>query len=120
MLLDFPKERIDWLIAISKQYNIFLFSNTNQIHYDCFMQIATKSIAPINFNNIFIKTYYSHAIGLRKPDAEAFEFILNEQQLKASETLFIDDTLGNIEGAEKVGIQTIWLKPPKTVLDLDL
>jgi putative hydrolase of the HAD superfamily len=120
MLLDFPKERIDWLVEISKRYKIFLFSNTNQIHYDSFIEIANKSIAPLDFNSIFIKAYYSHHMGLRKPDAESFEFILKEQSLNAAETLFIDDTIGNIEGAKKVGLQTIHLTKPTTVLDLNL
>jgi len=46
--------------------------------------------------------------------------ILLEQNLEPSETLFIDDTIGNIEGANAAGLQTIHLKPPMTVLDLEL
>ena len=34
LLLDFPPERIEWLKKIASKYRIFLFSNTNQIHYD--------------------------------------------------------------------------------------
>jgi len=92
MLLSFPKERIDWLKAINKKYRTFLFSNTNQIHYNAFMQIIEESFDGLDFNSLFMKAYYSHHMGLRKPDKEAFEFILNEQNIIAAETLFIDDT----------------------------
>jgi putative hydrolase of the HAD superfamily len=120
MLLDFPKERLDWLEKIKLRYHIFLFSNTNQIHYDAFMKIYRDNFGADNFNDHFIKAYYSQNIGLRKPYPESFEYILAEQQLDRSETLFIDDTLKNIEGANKIGLQTMHLAAPKTILDLHL
>jgi len=120
LLLDFPIERIKWLEQIGKKYKIFLFSNTNQIHYESFIQSFTKQTGVKDFNSFFIKAYYSHEIGLRKPNPESYQYILNEQGLVAEETLFIDDTIKNIEGAKSVGLQTIHLVAPKTVLDLDL
>ncbi|MBG9375875.1 HAD family phosphatase [Panacibacter sp. DH6] len=120
LLMDFPSERLEWLDDISKRYSVYLFSNTNKIHYDAFMDIFAKQAGHKNFNDYFIKAYYSHDIGLRKPYPASFEYILQEQQLQPSETLFIDDTWKNIEGAKGVGLQTIHLVPPKTVLDLAL
>ena len=119
LLLDFPVERLHWLKSVSKRYNTFLFSNTNRIHYDAFSQ-TFHNMMNEDFNSYFIKAYYSHEMGLRKPDPESFQYILNEQKLSPSETLFIDDTLKNVEAAAKLGIQTIHLVPPKTVLDLNL
>ena len=43
---------------------------------------------------------------MRKPTKEIFDFVINEQQLIPSRTLFIDDTLQHIEGAEKAGLKT--------------
>jgi epoxide hydrolase-like predicted phosphatase len=119
LLLDFPVERLHWLKSVSKRYNTFLFSNTNRIHYDAFSQ-SFHNMMNEDFNSYFIKAYYSHEMGLRKPDPESFQYILNQQKLSPSETLFIDDTLKNVEAAAKLGIQTIHLIPPKTVLDLNL
>jgi putative hydrolase of the HAD superfamily len=45
---------------------------------------------------------------------------LNEQGFQAGETLFIDDTIKNVEAAEALGLQTVHLKHPLTVLDLGL
>ena len=120
ILLDFPKERLDWLSEIKKKYKIYLFSNTNQIHYDAFIETFRKQTGIEDFNQYFIKAYYSQTLGLRKPYAAAYQKVLDEQNIIASETLFIDDTLKNIEGAKAVGLQTIHLAPPLTVLDLNL
>lgn len=120
MLLDFPLERLQWLQEIKQRYNIYLYSNTNQIHYDAFIQIANNTIGSNTFNSYFIKAYYSHEFGWRKPYAASYTAILQEQNLIAAETLFIDDTLKNITGAQEAGLQTIHLVAPNTVLDLDL
>ena len=120
LLLDFPVERLDWLNEIRKRFNTYLLSNTNKIHYEAFTRSFREQTGIDDFNEYFIKAYYSHEMGLRKPNTDAFLHILNEQNLKTGETLFIDDTLINIEGAKKVGLQTIYLAPPKTVLDLTL
>jgi len=119
LLLDFPIERLHWLKEIGKRYNTFLLSNTNKIHYDVFTKSFYDQTGE-NFNKHFIKAYYSHEIGLRKPYSESYLYILNEQNIKPEETLFIDDTLKNIEGARRVGLQTLHLVYPKTVLDLRL
>ena len=120
MLLSFPVERLRWLQAISKKYKVFLFSNTNQIHYDAFLEIFRKDTGVQGINGYFIKAYYSHEMGMRKPYVASFQKILDEQNLVAAETLFIDDTYKNIVGAEEAGLQTIYLVGPKTVLDLEL
>jgi putative hydrolase of the HAD superfamily len=120
MLGNFYLETLPWLKEIRSKYNIFLYSNTNKIHYDAIMEIFHGQTQQRNFDDYFMKAYYSHDIGLRKPYKEGFQKILEEQNLKAEETLFIDDTIKNVEGAEKAGLQTIHLVSPKTVLDLNL
>lgn len=120
MLGTFPAERLQWLKEIRKRYNIYLYSNTNLIHYIAFQKIFSKSTSGQNFDDYFIKAHYSHELGLRKPYPESFKKLLEIENLKADETLFIDDTAKNIEGAKAAGLHTILLLPPKTVLDLDL
>ncbi len=111
MLLDLPKERIDFLKEIGKRYPIFLFSNTNAIHYNAFRQRILADYGDADLlEKLFIKTYYSHVVGERKPTAAAFKTVLNEQQLNPKKTLFIDDSIQHIEGAKKLEIQTIHLQ----------
>jgi len=120
LLLDFPLERLAWLDTIRQKYKVYLFSNTNIIHYEAFMNRFTKTTGQPSLNQYFVKAWYSHELGLRKPNVDSFQKILEEEGLNPAETLFIDDTAKNIEGAQKAGLQTIHLTPPKTVLDLDL
>ncbi len=120
MLLDFPEERLNWLETIKQKYNVFLFSNTNQIHLDRFEEIYFHQFKKNNFRNYFIKAYFSNEVGFKKPNKESYLKILEEQNLIATETLFIDDTLKNIVGAQEAGLQTIHLAAPTTVLELNL
>ncbi len=120
MLGDFSANTLQWLEEVAKKFNIYLFSNTNLIHYKAFQQIFQQQTGKKSFDDYFLKAYYSHDLGLRKPYMEAFLKILELENLVAEETLFIDDTPGNIKGAEQAGLHTLLLLPPKTVLELDL
>ena len=42
-----------------------------------------------------------------KPDIEIYQYLLNEHQLVAEETVFIDDTDVNLIAASTLGIKTI-------------
>ncbi len=109
MLGEFWLDRLEWLNDINKQYNVYLFSNTNKIHYDAFLNTYNQLNFNKSFHSYFIKDYYSHVLGLRKPNIESYQAILKEQNLEAQETLFIDDTYKNIEGAIEAGLQTLHL-----------
>ncbi|MEN8928370.1 MAG: HAD-IA family hydrolase [Flavobacteriales bacterium] len=101
MLLDLPQERLSKLVQLSKNYNLFLYSNTNETHYNEFI-VKVKS----DFNSVFKKTYYSHQFGERKPNKSGFIKILQENNLSPSETLFVDDSVQHINSAHKLGILT--------------
>ena len=119
MLLDLPKERLDLLKILNHTHNTFLLSNTNEIHINCFHNYLEENFNANNLNNYFNKVYFSYEIGMRKPDAEIFKFVLEENKLNPRETLFIDDSIQHIEGAKKLGIQTYWLDVKKeTILDV--
>ena len=117
MLLDLPKERISLLKKLSQDYPIFLLSNTNAIHISAIKEYLGES-AYTNFYNIFNKVYYSHKIGFRKPNKETFHLILKENNLKAHEVLFIDDSPQHIEGAKKIGMKTHHLKDGEEITTL--
>ena len=107
MLLDFPDYRLNFLerMAQENEYRLFLLSNTNVLH----IEEVVKIMGEPNFNrfkNCFEQFYLSHEIQLRKPNADIFEFVLKENDLNPTETLFIDDTLENTEAAKKLGIKT--------------
>jgi putative hydrolase of the HAD superfamily len=119
MLLDMPMERIVWLQQVARQYPIYLFSNTNAIHYQQLMQISRRDLGEIDFNGLFRFAGYSHQLGYRKPDAASFRLLLQQLNIEPHHTLFIDDTPGNIKGAQELGLHTLFLPPPQQVLELN-
>jgi len=119
MLLHFRKESLEELNRLKKKYKVFLLSNTNYIHFKSFNRTYKETIGG-DFVSLFDKAYLSHEIGNRKPDPEAYEYVLKENNLKPSEALFIDDSIQNIEAADKLGIKTIFLKKGKKVEELGL
>lgn len=115
LLLDIPIRRLQILQQLQLDYDLFLLSNTNIIHEQEYNKTVQEVCGYENLNLFFDKVYLSHRIGLRKPNAEAFEIILNEQKLKAENTLFIDDSIQHIEAANKLGIQTIHMDDGMTM-----
>lgn len=118
MLLDLPKERVVLLDRLRKTHRLFLLSNTNEIHFTAFTSYMKDRFKRDIFSEVFEKAYVSHQVKMRKPDAEIFEFVIAQHGLKKEETLFIDDSIQHIEGAKKVGLNTVFLEKGKTILDL--
>jgi len=118
MLVGFPAEWFAWLEKLAAKYPVYLFSNTNQVHFERVMEMSREQMQrPLN--SYFTQAWFSHQVGVRKPDEEAYNTVLALGGLRAGDSLFIDDVLENVTGARKAGLQAIHLPPPLTVLDLD-
>ena len=120
ILLDFPKHRLEFLKELmeSEKYRLFLLSNTNELHIswiknDWGMELYNE------FKNCFEQFYLSHEIHFRKPNKDIFEFVLNENNLEPSETIFIDDTKENTDTAEELGM-FVWNNNPQKEDVVDL
>jgi putative hydrolase of the HAD superfamily len=108
MILDIPSNRFRFIEELRNHYNVYLLSNTNSIHIEEIKDYMNKYHPNEVWQNTFDKIFLSYEIGLRKPDASIYEHVLREINLKADETIFIDDSRANIKGAEKTGINCIW------------
>ncbi len=117
LLLDFPPERIQLLKELRKKYRIFLFSNTNALHKIAFDKTYAETFGGGSLDDHFERAYYSHVLGMRKPDKASFEHILKENGLIGQETLFVDDAQVNVDGAENAGLKGLFLRPGITLLD---
>ncbi len=117
MLLDLPARRIELLRKLRSRYRLFLLSNTNEIHVEAFERRIAAEYEPRLFDHLFEKHYYSCRIGVRKPHAEAFRYVLDTHGLKAEETLFVDDSVQHIRGASATGLRTLHLMPGEELGD---
>jgi len=106
MLLDFPIIRKKLLLNLKASFNTSLLSNTNETHIREFNKTIQKDIHETSLAPLFHTHYFSNEIGLRKPNQEMFDYVLTENNYKAVETLFLDDSIQHIEGAKKCGIRT--------------
>jgi HAD superfamily hydrolase (TIGR01509 family) len=117
LLLRFPAERIDLLNQLKTRYRLFLYSNTNAIHYNKFSEIYRQAF-PGSLEDHFEKAYYSHLLGHRKPEIGGFEQIIHENSLDPKQTLFVDDALMNVEGAIKAGLKGLYLPQGIYITDI--
>lgn len=106
VLADFPLYRLEFLQELSKKYRLFLLSNTDSIHINTFEEKNGISFYTA-FYNCFEKVYFSFDIGMRKPDPKIYQFVLEQNNLIAENTLFVDDKTENTDSAAISGIK-IW------------
>lgn len=103
MLLPWTAERIKLIQELKKHYRILLLSNTNSVHYETYTNSFMKQFG-FPFEELFHECYVSHEMGCRKPTQEIYSQLISRSHIDPSRALFIDDTLLNIEGCEKAGI----------------
>jgi len=120
MLLYFRGKSLEFLERIRPRYKTYLLSNTNYVHIAAFKETLHQQIGVKTLEEYFDEAFYSCKIGLRKPDAACYEWVLKNLKIQPDETLFIDDSLHNIQGAKKAGLQTIHLLPGMKIEDLEL
>jgi FMN phosphatase YigB (HAD superfamily) len=118
MLGNLPAARWELLASAGRIYRTFLLSNTNAIHLGYYFQYLQGIYGTFGYTHLFEKAYFSHLLGLRKPNRDIFEYVLQDTGIRPYETLFIDDFKENIETARKIGFQTIHLVLPRTLTDL--
>ncbi|MCE7070163.1 HAD family phosphatase [Dyadobacter sp. CY327] len=117
LLLDLPPERVELLQNLSKSYRLFLLSNTSSIHITQVNKILEASTGVKKLDDLFETVFLSYEMGLMKPDPRIYQKVLEQAGLKAEETLFLDDNRDNIEAASLLGIDTIHVQKPVTILE---
>ena len=106
ILADFPLYRLEFLQMLSKKYRLFLLSNTDSIHIETFESKTGISFYS-DFYQCFEKVYFSFEIGMRKPNADVFQYLINKHELSPKHTLFVDDKKENTDSAASLGFH-VW------------
>jgi len=103
---EFPLYRLEFLQLLTTKYRLFLLTNTDAMHISRFEHNVGMSFSG-DFYRCFEKVYYSFEMGMRKPEPEIFNFIINQHDLSPQRTLFVDDKKENTLAAERAGMQ-VW------------
>lgn len=90
-------------LKASKKYRLYALTNWNAETF----HIALERF---DFLKLFEGILVSGVEKMVKPHKEIYELCLSRFNIQASKALFIDDNLGNIKGAQAVGLQTIHFK----------
>jgi glucose-1-phosphatase len=109
MLGDLPPERIVLLEELRMRYRVFLLSNTNVVHVAAFQKSIQERNGIRDLRQEFDGVFLSCEVGLRKPDHAIFQHALRVALAQPERTLFIDDSIQHVRGAEQVGIHAYHL-----------
>jgi epoxide hydrolase-like predicted phosphatase len=97
------KELIQFARTLRPQYKLGMLSNA-------FAETREWIEERYTFLELFDTALFSYEVSMRKPEEPFFQLILEKLQVAPHETLFVDDFLENIIGAQKIGMQTVWYK----------
>jgi FMN phosphatase YigB (HAD superfamily) len=97
------------LARAGQKVPLYAFSNTNGAH------VAHFSHAYAGVLGHFREIYLSSAIGLRKPEAEAYDHVIKAIGVPASRIVFFDDSAPNIDGARARGLTAVHVTSPDDV-----
>ena len=99
------------LARAAKRLPLYAFSNTNVPHVEHFSRAYAGVLG--HFREIFL----SSTIGLRKPDAAAYDHVVKAIGVPAPRIVFFDDLAENIEGARRQGLTAVHVTSPNDVAD---
>ena len=112
LIMDFPSARIEMLKRLKNEgkYRTFILSNTNIIHYRFYTALLKRTLGVDGLESLVEHAYFSHEIGLKKPNRDIFDYVVEHSHIKPEESIFIDDNEANIKAANALGFNTIFLK----------
>lgn len=116
-VLDIPEEKLRLLLDLSGRYNLYLLSNTNELHWETVSPRVFR-YEGTDVRNCFKQIFLSYRMHMAKPDPAIFRKVLNEAMLCAGETLFIDDAEVNCRAAASVGMQIVHYVPGSNLADI--
>jgi epoxide hydrolase-like predicted phosphatase len=78
-----------------------------------------ENVAVHEFLDAFDITIFSAEIGMAKPNADIYEYMLEKLGVEANEAVFVDDVEKNIDGARATGMYAIqFMNTRQTIQDL--
>ena len=107
LLRDYIPENIALVQRLSKDYRVFLLSNTNALHAAHFNAVLERDFGISGMDQLMERAFYSHDLGFRKPDIRIFKKTMELAGVLPAESLFIDDLEDNVIAARKTGMRAV-------------
>ena len=104
---DVPERNLKMLRKLRREgYRVILLSNTNPYMTD-WAESPDFDGEGHPMTDYFDAVYLSYRVKMMKPDANFFRHVLQQEQIPAEETLFVDDGPRNVQAASELGIHTL-------------
>jgi HAD superfamily hydrolase (TIGR01509 family) len=91
---------LEMLAQIPPSYHRAVLSNSNVLHW-------TRVVDDLKLGSAFHHQFVSHLTGRIKPDAEAFEHVVESLGCRPEHVLFLDDNTLNVDAAKRFGMQAV-------------
>ncbi len=112
MLIGIPAYRLEMLKILKDNFNVYLLSNTNELHLEWVHRYLRRTHDINDFEEQFFnQAFYSHILGDRKPLPSIFRHVMDDASVTPALTLYMDDVQENIDAAEQLGFNTYLVKP---------
>ena len=146
IIIGIPQRKIDALRSLKKRANVYLLSNTTELHWqkclDLWFNVGSGIYGLNNVNECFHHIFLSQEMHLEKPNPEIFKQVIRDIAtlqtrdainptkvsrsavnptndthdvttpiIDASNTVFLDDNLANVQSAMNCGISGIHVTP---------
>ncbi len=102
------RKLVEYIRSLRGEFHTGLISNA----WSGLREFITKEKLIDLFDTVII----SAEVGVTKPSARIYEVALDQAKVDASEAVFVDDMLVNIEACEKVGMKGILFNDPEKSL----
>ncbi|MDX5339954.1 MAG: HAD family phosphatase [Cyclobacteriaceae bacterium] len=117
LLGNIPAPRIDFLRKLKNHYQIGILSNTNEIHIEAVNEMLRENFGMDSFHYLADHVFYSHEMGLAKPQKEIYQTMLDRLNTQSEKVIFFDDLEVNVLGARACGIEAIQVTGPEVIFD---
>lgn len=111
-LQGLPVYKLEMLRRLKeKGYRMMMLSNTNPLMFPRICDTYFKQEG-LTVNDYFDDIFLSYEMDVMKPDPKIFRKVIEQANINAEETLFIDDSQANLDAARIFGFET-YLAPQR-------
>jgi epoxide hydrolase-like predicted phosphatase len=126
--LQMPKEKIEILKKVINKDSFIddvLLARIKELHQDHKIGLLSNYSEDLRpkiehewkMSGVFDEIIISCEVGVIKPDPAIFNLMLERLDVNADEAVFVDDRMRNIEGAKKVGLQTVFYETREQAME---
>lgn len=119
VVTDFDVRHVETLRRLKERgFKTFLLSNSDIVNAQFFCDFMNRKAGMDFVGEYFTEACFSYQLKCRKPGTEIFEKVLAKHELRADETLFVDDSRKNCKGASEAGLIVHYLAEGECIEDV--